>query len=88
MDIPVFLSKTLKECLNNVDINKLYEIRLRRNQPVSVDYDNNICYLGGSGITVSSSKAFFSSQSDLDEIIERLSGFPITAWKSSSKRGL
>ncbi|MBD5583804.1 MAG: hypothetical protein HDQ88_01855 [Clostridia bacterium] len=57
-----FLPEEVKSALNHLNINRLTEIRLRRGQPVVIEYDGSYAYLGGLGFTTNIADALKISE--------------------------
>lgn len=46
-----FLTENILSAIRNVNINLVYELRIRANKPVVLNYGGNYTFLGGRGIT-------------------------------------
>ena len=54
-----FLPQNVTDSLRNINLNKVYEIRLRAEKPVMINYEGVYCYLGAYGLTDCAPKALF-----------------------------
>ncbi len=82
-----FLTDNLTVALNNVNIRKLYEIRIRANKPVVINYDGRYVFLGGFGITENRKNALICSYSDIETIIYRASEYSVYSVTEQLRQG-
>lgn len=74
------LSKTLKFA-------KLYELRLRVNQPICVNYANNFYFLSLEGLTNLEENAIICSKNLIDSVVLKASNFSLYTINEDIKRG-
>ncbi len=72
-----FLPKNLQCSLKMVNLNLLYEIRIRKNAPIKCVYDFKIAFLGTNGITLNKNASLILSEIDIFEIIRKVSEYSI-----------
>lgn len=82
-----FLPAAIYEPLQHIDINRLYELRLRENAPVTLNYGFKRLYLGGERPTLSESEAIVCDGDMIEETIFRAAEFSIYAANESLKHG-
>ena len=82
-----FLTDPLREALQNVNLNRVYELRLRANQPVVVNYGGSYCYLGRLGIAASRDLAMTVRFVDIGEIVARASEYSVYSVTEQLRRG-
>ena len=68
-----FLTENILSAIRNVNINLVYELRIRANKPVVLNYGGNYTFLGGRGITENIGGALVASYADIEKIIYRAS---------------
>lgn len=85
------LKKILSELLYNIigklDFSKLYEIRLRNGQPITINYNNNIYFIGESGLTNQEDRALTADKEDISQIINNASNYSLYAINDQLKQG-
>lgn len=86
MDIS-FFSKKILSALKNLDLDKLYHVRLRIGYGISILYDSCKVYLSENGITLFEKDAIICSENDIKEIIENVTEHSIYAFNESIKQG-
>lgn len=59
----------IKQALSKVNYDKLYEIRLRANSPITINMGGKYCYLGSSGTCYDETSALVASGSDIEAIV-------------------
>lgn len=82
-----FLTDNLREALLNVNLNFVYELRVRANKPVVVNYGGKYCFLGVRGITSRIDLAIVASYSDIENIIYRASEYSVYSVTDQLKQG-
>lgn len=86
-----FLKKLLSELLYNIlsklNFNKLFEIRMRNGQPITVNYNNNYYFVGENGLTDAEKEALISEKEDIEQIIMNASNSSIYAINDQLKQG-
>ena len=82
-----FLTDSLRAALVHVNMNFVYELRIRANKPVVVNYGGKYSFLGTNGITEHISAAIVSSYSDIENIIYRASEYSVYSVTEQLKQG-
>ncbi len=82
-----FLPNRYLFCLEKIDINLLYEIRLRTGFPVKLNYSNQNFYLCESGLTKNKINLLICNQKDIDYIINEITERSIYAYNDRLKDG-
>lgn len=82
-----FLPEKLKSAVENLNADKLYELRLRRDFVVSVNYDGKKCFLSENGITQYEIAAIKCEKNDIDYVIDSLTERSIYAFNENIKKG-
>ena len=72
-----FLPVSVQEGIKNINCRLLYEIRLRANAPVKINYAGNYTYLGREGVVKRSEKAILISQKEVETCLFTASGFSL-----------
>ena len=86
METDIF-SIDLVNAFKNLDINLLYEIRLRTGYPISVNYKNKKVYLSEKGISLFESSAIICKKEHIDFIINSVTENSVYAFNESIKKG-
>lgn len=73
--------------LDNIDINLLYQIRMRKDYPIKINYDNKNMYLGQAGLSLDKGKSLIASKEDIDFIIDSVTEHSIYAFNDRIKNG-
>ncbi len=74
-----FLPKKYMLYINELDLSKLYEIRLRENYCVKIKLDWKVTELGGGQVVC--------SKNDIDEILKNVTEYSLYAFNESLKKG-
>ncbi len=82
-----FLTESLREALRNVNINRVYELRLRAGKPVVVNYGGEYRYLGRLGIAAARDLALTVCYADIGEIVARASEYSVYSVTEQLRRG-
>ena len=82
-----FLPDKFVQALDKLDLNLLYEIRLRVGFPVKINYKNDILYLSSDGATTYKNDALTCSFNDIDYIINYSTEHSIYAFNDKIKDG-
>lgn len=82
-----FLPKNYYDIINKINIDKLYEIRLRINNPIKVNYDCSYYYLSSNGITIFKEEALMCYNETINEIINNVCEFSLYAFNDKIKNG-
>ena len=85
------LKRILPDCmadaLDNLDLTKIYEIRIRENAPVFVSCRNTDCYLTEQGLNINAEHAFVISSQQLQTVFMRACEFSVYAFNEQIKSG-
>lgn len=82
-----FLPESIKNALKYVNSKYLYELRLRVNKPVMVNYEGNYTYLGEYGLTDSPQKAIRVTAEEIEAIVYVAGKFSVYSVEEQIKRG-
>ena len=82
-----FLTDNLRQALLNVNMNSVYELRVRASKPVVVNYGGEYTFLGAKGITPHIGSALIASYSDIETIIYRASEYSVYTVNDRLRRG-
>ena len=82
-----FLPTYVLEGLRYVNLKNIYEIRLRGNQPILVNYHGKYRYLGVFGITEQREKALKCTTDDIEDCVYRASNYSVYSIEEQIKQG-
>ncbi len=82
-----FLPQNLKDALKKVNLNKLYELRIRENKPVTVNYQGKYMFLGEYGITAHRDKAIFCGKEEIADCIFKAGNYSVYSVEEQIKKG-
>ena len=82
-----FLTDNLKNGLKSLNINLLYEIRVRAGQPTTVNYAGKYNYLGEKGIVFSKDNAIVCTSKQIEDIVYSAGNFSVYAVEEQIRRG-
>lgn len=82
-----FLPSTIKLAVDKLDIDKLIEIRLRINQPISINYCKQRYYLCEFGISIISGQAIVCTEKDIKHVIDCVTEHSIYAFTDKINNG-
>lgn len=82
-----FLPEAVQSALKHVNLKEVYEIRLRTNCPVFINYLGEYCYLGAYGLTKTSQKALVCDENDVAECIYRAGNYSVYSIEEELKQG-
>ncbi len=82
-----FLPLRLREALRYVNINHIYEMRLRAGRPVVVSDRGNYRFLGARGVTDRQPDALAVSYKDIEDAVYRASEFSVYSVTEQMKQG-
>lgn len=82
-----FLPEKIYSILQLINISYLYEIRLRVDYPVKVNYKNTIYYLSNDGLTKNNANAIKCNFNDIEHIINIVTERSIYAYNDRIKEG-
>ena len=82
-----FLPESVYSALKNVQYNKLFEIRLRANLPVFINYAGEYVYLSAYGITKHRERALVCDEKDVADCIYRAGNYSVYSIEEELKQG-
>lgn len=82
-----FLPTKLYNAFKNCNTDKLFEIRLRVNYPVIVNYNEKKLYLAKNGLTLLKNDSLICSEEDINLIINNITEHSIYAYNNKLKQG-
>lgn len=82
-----FLPQNLKKGLENLNLSYLYEIRLRAEKPVTVNYQGKYSYLSKYGITERKERAIVCSQVDISDCVFKAGDYSVYSIEEQLKQG-
>lgn len=81
------LSEFIFQIIKKLDFSKLYEIRMRNSQPITINYNNNYYYISEKGLTNNKEEAVVSSENDIKQVILNATNSSIYAVNDQLKQG-
>lgn len=82
-----FLPEAVQSALQHVNLNEVYEIRLRTNLPVFINYLGKYCYLSAYGPTQTAQKALICDENDVAECVYRAGNYSVYSIEEELKQG-
>ncbi len=82
-----FLSDNLKFALKSLNLQRLYEIRVRAGQPTRINYGGLYEFLGEQGIVYSKENALICSKKELEDMVYSAGEFSVYAVEEQIRRG-
>ena len=82
-----FLPQNVKEGLRHVNLRYVYEIRLRADKPITVNFDGKYRYLSEYGITENKEKAINCTYSEIADCIYRAGNYSVYSVEEQIKKG-
>ena len=82
-----FLAPRLLEAVRHVNLNRLYELRIRADKPMRGNLGGTFCYLGASGVSVGESTAIFPTQQEIADTLFAASGYSVYSVAEQMKKG-
>lgn len=82
-----FLPQNVKDSLRNINLNKVYEIRLRAEKPVMINYEGVYCYLGAYGLTDCAQKALFCDKNDVENCVFKAGKYSVYSVEEQIRKG-
>lgn len=81
------LSQILYSILSKLNFNKLYEIRMRNGQPITINYGNNYYFINEDGLSNDEREALVCEKDDIEQVIMNASNSSIYAINDQLKQG-
>ncbi len=82
-----FMPSVIKSALKNLDLDNLYEIRLRVDFPIKINYAGKITYLSSRGPSIILSQGIICTKNYIDEIIKNTTEYSLYAFNDKIKQG-
>ena len=82
-----FLPAAVRAALQHVNADGVYELRLRANKPVSINFRGEYCFLGDFGLIKSSQAALRVDKDEIEQTVYRAGQYSLYAVEEQIKRG-
>lgn len=82
-----FLPPELKNCIRHVNLNTLYELRIRADKPLTANIGGKYVYLGEYGIVNRAKDAYLPSEKQIEEIVFAASGYAVYSVENQIRQG-
>lgn len=82
-----FLPENIKNGLNHINLRYVYEIRLRMDKPITVNFDGKYRYLSEYGLTDRKERALRCSFSELADCVYRAGNYSVYSVEEQIKQG-
>ncbi len=82
-----FLPLRIKTALEKINLSYLYEIRIRAEKPIRINYGGNYEYLSDFGITEHRHRAIICTLSDIDDIVFKAGKYSVYSVEEQLKKG-
>lgn len=82
-----FLAPRLRAAVDYVNLNRLYEMRVRADKPLRVNLGGSFCYLGERGVVSDAEKAIFPTKKEIADTLFSASGYSVYAVENQIRRG-
>lgn len=82
-----FLPENVKDGLSHLNLRYLYEIRIRADKPISVNYEGKYRYLGDYGLTENAEKALVCDSADIADCVFRAGKYSVYSVEEQIKKG-
>ena len=82
-----FLPDNIKRLLDSVDVNKVYEIRIREKRPIVINYKGKYVYLSNLGSTFFQGQAITATTEDIYQIVNNVTEQSVYAFNDRLKNG-
>lgn len=82
-----FLPEMIKNAIDFLNYNLIYEIRMRENQPIMVNYFGKYRFLGVRGLTERAENAIRCSKEDIDACIYKAGKYSVYSIEEQIKKG-
>ncbi len=82
-----FLPQTVKDALSTMNTTDLYELRIRADKPITVNYKGNYCYLGRFGLTKHRQNAVFCTMEDIADCVFKAGKYSVYSVEEQLKQG-
>ncbi len=82
-----FLPERIKDALQNVNMNNVYELRLRADFPTIINYLGEYIYLGAYGVTEHTEQAICCDSGEIGDCVFRAGNYSVYSVEEQIKRG-
>lgn len=82
-----FLTSGLKGCISHVNLNQLYELRIRAQKPLWVNLGGRFCMLGQNGVVLNENSAYYPTLDEIEETVFAASGYSVYAVENQIRQG-
>lgn len=82
-----FLPPRISEAVRHVNVNLLYELRVRSEKPLRANYGGQFCYLGAQGTSENSAAALIPTLREVEDIVYAASGYSVYSVAEQIKQG-
>ena len=86
MDLSIF-SPEIKKALERVNLNKLYEIRLRIGFCIKLNVNGQVCFLTENGASLIKNNAIIVKKEDINFVLEKVTENSVYAFNEQIKKG-
>ncbi len=82
-----FLPENIRTALKRVNLNKIYELRIRANKPITVNYNGRYVYLSEYGLAEHKRNAIVCGAEDIAECVFKAGNYSVYAVEEEIKKG-
>lgn len=82
-----FLPPRLAQAVRHVNLNRLYELRIRADNPLRANLSGTFCYLGENGVCAGASGALFPTAEEVEETLFAATGYSVYSVENQIKSG-
>lgn len=82
-----FLPKRIKNAVANLNFNGLFEVRLRAEKPVMVNFEGKYCFLGEIGKTNCENNALIATSNEISDCIYKAGNYSVYSVEEQLKQG-
>lgn len=82
-----FLPQNVKNSLTRINLSHLYELRIRANKPITVNYQGKYCYLGDYGLTEHRENAQICTMEEIADCVFKAGKYSVYSVEEQIKKG-
>jgi len=82
-----YLTSKIKKAITRCEKEKLYELRIRVDKPIMVNYGGNLHYLSDNGVTTCRQNALVADRNDVETVIKCVSEYSLYAVSDQLNKG-
>ena len=82
-----FLPPRILDAVRHVNLNSLYELRIRADKPLRANVGGEYCYLGDRGTSVRAGDALLPTMQEVEDIVFAASGYCVYSVAEQIKQG-